>query len=285
VKYCQEKPLMSMTLSRVRPDTAVPRAISDSKLPGHWLLAKMGKRVLRPGGLELTKRLLADLAISPQDDVVEFAPGLGVTARLTLAHQLKSYTAIERDRDAATIVGRYVNGPHERCVVGTAEETGLSDDVASVVYGEAMLSMQPSPNKSRIVGEAARLLRPGGRYGIHELCLVPDDVDETIRDAIQRDLSGDIHVGVRPLTVREWRELLTAAGFDVVAEHTAPMHLLEPARLIKDEGFLRTLRFAWNVATHAEARRRVLTMRRTFRKYNSHLAAVVLVATKLKDKS
>ena len=28
------------------------------KMPGHWLLARLGKRVLRPGGLELTQRLL-----------------------------------------------------------------------------------------------------------------------------------------------------------------------------------------------------------------------------------
>lgn len=28
------------------------------KAQGHWLLAKMGKRVLRPGGRELTEKLV-----------------------------------------------------------------------------------------------------------------------------------------------------------------------------------------------------------------------------------
>ncbi|MGD9637221.1 MAG: SAM-dependent methyltransferase, partial [Pirellulales bacterium] len=149
-----------------------------------------------------------------------------------------------------------------------------------VVYGEAMLSMQPPGSKARIVDEAARLLKPGGRYGIHELCLVPDDVDESIRESIQQDLSDEIHVGVRPLTVREWREMLTQAGLEVDFERTAPMHLLEPARLVRDEGLLRTIRFVWNVARHAEARRRVLKMRRVFRKYSRQLAAIALVATK-----
>lgn len=249
-------------------------------MPGHWLLAQMGKRVLRPGGLELTHKLLAELAISATDDVVEFAPGLGVTTRLTLERQPRTYTAIERDRVAAAVVESYMQGPQQRCVLGSAEATGLADSLASVVYGEAMLSMQPPPAKSRIVAEAARLLKPGGRYGIHELCLVPDDVDEWVRGAIQRDLSDEIHVGVRPLTVNEWRELLTSVGLTVVAEQTSPMHLLEPARLVKDEGLLRAVRFVWNVATHAAARRRVLTMRRVFRKYARHLAAISLVATK-----
>lgn len=260
--------------------TAQVDAPPMEKMPGHWLLARMGKRVLRPGGLELTHRLLDDLAVSADDDVVEFAPGLGVTARLTLARRPHSYTAIERDRNAAATVDSYLAGPRQQCVVGTAEETGLPDESASVVYGEAMLSMQPAASKGRIVAEAARLLKPGGRYGIHELCLVPDDVDESIREAIAQELSDGIHVGVRPLTVREWREQLEVAGLTVTNQHTAPMHLLEPARIVKDEGVLRAARFVWNIARHATARTRVLAMRRTFRKYDRHLAAIALVATK-----
>jgi hypothetical protein len=143
-----------------------------------------------------------------------------------------------------------------------------------------MLSMQPASAKARIVGEAARLLRPGGRYGIHELCLVPDDVDESVGEAIRHDLSDEIHVGVRPLTAREWRELLVRSGLKVVAEAKAPMHLLEPVRLVRDEGLFRALRFVFNVATHSAARRRVLTMRKVFRKYAPHLAAIMLVSTK-----
>ena len=41
---------------------------------GHWLLAKMGKRVLRPGGKELTLKLVNELDIGHKDAVVEFAP-------------------------------------------------------------------------------------------------------------------------------------------------------------------------------------------------------------------
>ncbi len=251
------------------------------KMPGHWVLAKMGKRVLRPGGLELTRRLLDDLNIGTGDRVVEFAPGLGVTARLTLARNPASYVAVERDSEAAATVDRYLTPPKQRCVRGTAEETGLPSASASVVYGEAMLSMQQPGAKSRIVAEAARLLEPGGRYGIHELCLTPDDVDVATGDAIRHGLSGEIHVGIRPLTGREWRELMSSAGLTVVAEHTAPMHLLEPARVVSDEGLLRAIRFAWNVAWNGEARRRVLAMRRVFRTYRRNLAAITLVAVKL----
>lgn len=51
-----------MSASRSPNDHGLPGAeLSVRKMPGHWLLARLGKRVLRPrpGGLELTRRLLS----------------------------------------------------------------------------------------------------------------------------------------------------------------------------------------------------------------------------------
>jgi hypothetical protein len=270
---------MDATITNDQPGAAKAHDTSDSKRPGHWLLAKMGKRVLRPGGLELTNQLLAALDIQSTDHVVEFAPGLGVTARLVLQRNPVHYTAVERDSAAADTVRKYLPARHA-CILGSAEETELPPGCASVVFGEAMLSMQPATTKRRIVQEAVRLLRPDGRYGIHELCLVPDDADEKLRATIQQELSREIHVGVRPLTHLEWCELLAAEGLQVDAVATAPMHLLEPRRLLQDEGLFGAMQFAWNVARNPLARQRVLGMRRMFRKYRDHLAAIALVGRK-----
>ncbi|HOX56333.1 MAG TPA: methyltransferase domain-containing protein [Candidatus Paceibacterota bacterium] len=249
-------------------------------MPGHWLLAQMGKRVLRPGGLELTRVMLERLNIQPRDAVVEFAPGLGVTAKMTLTRQPASYIAVERDEAAAAEVQAYLTGPRQRCQSGSAEQTGLPDHSATVVYGEAMLTMQGPEQKRRIVGEAFRLLKPGGRYGIHELSLTPDDLPQAVQEDISREMSRNIHVGARPLSAREWRELLRGAGFKIESEATAPMHLLEPRRMVQDEGWWRALRFVFNTMRAAEARRRVLSMRRMFRKHRRHLAAICFIVLK-----
>lgn len=58
------------------------------------------------------------------------------------------------------------------------------------------------------------------------------------------------------------------------------MHLLEPRRLIADEGFGRTLLFAIRVLLNGEARQRVLTMRRVFRKHGQWLRAIAIVGQK-----
>jgi len=252
--------------------------IDPVRMPGHWLLARLGKRVLRPGGLALTRFLLDSLAVRSSDDVVEFAPGLGVTTRLLLANSPASYTAVERDKVAAGRLGRLLRPPDQRCLLGTAEATGLPSDCASVVIGEAMLTMQREEQKQRIVAEAHRLLRDGGRYGIHELCLVPDSLAEQVKDEIRRELTQTIHVGARPLTPSEWKELLARAGFEVTAEAVSPMRLLDPVQFVRDEGTRGTARFLVNFARDREARQRVLAMHRLFRRHRERLGAIALTA-------
>jgi SAM-dependent methyltransferase len=250
------------------------------RVPGHWLLARMGKRVLRPGGRELTEKLVASLSITPQDDVVEFAPGLGFTAGLVLKRGPRSYTGLERDQSAAALARRVVDGPSRQIVVGDAAQSSLESGSASVVYGEAMLTMQSADQKTKIVQEAVRLLKPGGRYGIHELCLRPDDLAEATKQEVQRELAQAIRVNARPLSAEEWRGLLEQAGLRVESVFTNPMHLLRPARVIADEGILRTLCIAFNILRTPKARRRVLQMRAVFNRYRDNLCAVAMVAVK-----
>ena len=252
-----------------------------SRMPGHWLLARLGKRVLRSGGLELTRALLDGLAIGPADEVVEFAPGLGVTARMILQRGPRCYTGVERDQKAMQWTARQL--PLSRdgsVVVGRADQTSLPSASASVVIGEAMLSMNTAEHKRVIATEAFRLLRSGGRYGIHELAVIPDDMPAARKQEINQTLSSVIRVGARPLPAREWRALLESAGFRIVTIAYAPMHLLRPVRLILDEGIVGALRLATNLILDGAARRRVLAMWQVFERYRRNLSAICIVAHK-----
>ncbi|MGV9795658.1 SAM-dependent methyltransferase [Gordonia sp. NPDC003422] len=212
-------------------------------MPGHWLLARLGKLVLRPGGRELTEQLLDDAELSDAD-VLEIAPGLGKTARSII------------DRNPKTYVG------------------------VVVAIGEAMLTMQSDRAKADIVAEAFRVLRPGGRYAIHELALHPDTLPDEAKTEIRKQLARSIKVNARPLTEQEWRKLLTDAGFEIAKVGFAKMALLQPRRVLADEGPLRTLKFVGNVLRDKDARSRVLGMRATFTKYRDQLAAIEVIAVK-----
>lgn len=250
----------------------------DEDMPGHWLLARMGKRVLRPGGLELTSKMLSDAALTGAD-VVELAPGLGKTAADILAAGPKSYIGVENDPDAVALTAKVV-GDKGRLVEADAGATGLDTESSDVVVGEAMLTMQTDRGKDAIIGEAFRVLRPGGRYAIHELALEPDSLTDEQKTEIRKALAKSIKVNARPLTEVEWRERLTAAGFEVEKVDYAKMALLEPRRMIDDEGALRTLTIVGNILRNGDARRRILSMRSVFRKYRHELAAIEIIARK-----
>jgi len=268
---------------RTPVETMPGEGLDVSKMPGHWVLARLGKRVLRPGGLELTRWLVETLDIGSTDRVVEFAPGMGRTAQMVLARQPHAYTAVERDADAARIVQRWLTTEQtdRQVITGQAQDTGLPDASASVVYGEAMLTMQPDTRRRQIIAEAFRLLQPGGRYGIHELALDqidPDNAEQT--QAIRKQITSAIHHQAYPMRVDDWATMLEDAGFRVEQRRTVPMALLEPARLIRDEGWVGAMRFAGRLLTRRPERRRVLQMKRTFRSLRPHLAAVGLIASK-----
>lgn len=250
------------------------------KAQGHWILAKMGKKVLRPGGKELTQKLIDGLNISSKSEVVEFAPGLGYTASIVAEKSPKTYTGVELDENAAELLQKKLNAPNQKIVTGSAADSGLNQDSADVVYGEAMLTMQADHRKSEIIKEAYRLLKPGGLYGIHELSL-ENSTDENSKAEIQRELALTIKVNARPLTEHEWKSLLENEGFKIRKVMTNPMSLLEPKRVIDDEGLLRAVKIWMNILTHPDARKRIMNMRKIFHKYREQLGAIAIVAEKI----
>lgn len=250
------------------------------RMQGHWLLARAGKRVLRPGGLDLTRRMLDALDLSEHDRVIEFAPGLGITARMVLRRNPLEYRAVERDAAAANRLRTQLPRNRVQVVRAEAEDSGLPRASATVVYGEAMLSMQTAEQKARIVSEAVRLLAPGGRYGIHELCIRPEGISERMRREIAAAMSKEIHVGVQPLCCGEWATLLEQHGLKLIWTGETAMDLLEPRCVLRDEGLVGCLRIAFNILRDPTIRRRIAAMRRIFQRYRNYLGAISLVGVR-----
>lgn len=237
--------------------------------------------MLRPGGLLLTQKLLENLNINRNDDVVEFAPGLGFTAAIALSKNPKTYTGIERDVASAKRLKKKF--PNKNCsfVVANVSNCSLVNNVATKVYGEAMLTMHADHRKAEIIKEAHRILKPNGLYGIHELVLSTNKLSETESAAIKKELAQVSHVNARPLSVLEWESVLETNGFKVISVETSEMLLLEPKRMLADEGFLNLLYIGLNLITHPKAMKRVLLLKTTFKKYRKNLNAVAIIAQKL----
>lgn len=117
-----------------------------------------------------------------------------------------------------------------------------------------------------------RILRPGGRALTAKLL-------EQAKPA-RKELSRVIKVGARPLTLEGWTELLAAHGLKAEWHDRAPLHLLEPRRIVSDEGLWGALRF-WNNARRLPgARDRLKAMRQGFQLQGKLMGGIVILARK-----
>lgn len=247
---------------------------------GHWVMAKAGKRVLRPGGRELTVRMIDRLNIGSSDDVVELAPGLGITAALVWKKRPNSWTGVELDRTAASRLEARRTQANLRVVRSNAANTTLPDESADTVYCEAMLTMQSKKQQLAIMKEAFRILKPGGLFAIHEIALEPASISDDQVATIHCELRDSLQINARPLRLPEWVALFQEAGFTVGDTQTGRMVLLEPGRLLADEGLFRVLRIAFNLLTQRRLARRMRSMRAVFTKYESHMRAIAMILKK-----
>jgi SAM-dependent methyltransferase len=91
-------------------------------------------------------------------------------------------------------------------LLGRIEDLPLPDAQVDVVISNCVINL--SADTARVLAEAHRVLRPGGRLGISDL-IADEDLDATqLEAAAQR--TG---CGVGTLTASGYRELLEAAGF------------------------------------------------------------------------
>lgn len=92
---------------------------------------------------------------------------------------------------------------------GTIEEVPLPDDSVDVIISNCVINL--SGDKPRVFAEAARVLRPGGRFAVTDVVAGPDMDDETRNDLAQ--WTGCI---AGALTAEEFKGELEGAGFEAV---------------------------------------------------------------------
>ena len=101
---------------------------------------------------------------------------------------------------------------------GYIEDIPLADETVDVVISNCVINL--SADKPAVIREAARVLRPGGRFAVSDVIADPD-----MDAATRADMAAWTGCIAGALTEREFAEALAAAGFqDVEIRSTHRVH-------------------------------------------------------------
>ncbi len=178
-----------------------------------------GLEILHPGGPEVTRELAALAAIAPGTSVLDVAAGTGATARL-LAMEFGarittvdvSPSMIERQRRELSF-----RRPAVEIVQADAHELPFRDGCFDAAISECAVCHF---DQRRSIGEMARVVRPGGRVGIHDLCWKENAPDALKRRLIEIEREA-------PGTIGDWIGVFESTGLSEV-------RAFERSRLIAD---------------------------------------------------
>ena len=243
---------------------------------GHQVMAAAGKKILRPGGKAATEQLFQWAEFKPGETVLELAASFGYSAIALAKRYGVRVVGVEKDPESVARARANIRavGLEEQIQVVEGDIFHLEQTPGRFDYvlAEAILTMQSLPAKVKILHGVHDRLKPGGKFLSHEL------LASNREEEIHRALAATLRANSTPLSETNWIDTCEGTGLHVLHHQTGAMGLLNPARIIQDEGFRDAIKFFWNVLTQAQVRNRLLAIRRIFKQYKQELGYIVLCA-------
>jgi SAM-dependent methyltransferase len=164
---------------------------------------------------------LAVADIRPGETVLDLGSGGGLDVLLSARRTGPAGVAYGLDASPDMLALAEANAAqahatNARFLYGRIEDIPLPDEHVDVIISNCVVNL--SADKARVLTEAFRVLRPGGRIGISDV-IADEGADET------RRIGNEQQVGCAAgtLTLGEYRDLLRAAGFtEITITATTP---------------------------------------------------------------
>lgn len=188
-----------------------PKSATASDRPSLEALVERGMlklESLHPGGLSLTRELADLCRIGPGAALLDVACGTGESACFVAATYRAHVEGIDTSepmirRAKAKAEARALDASFE---VAAATDLPFADATFDAAICECTLCLLDIP---RVLDEMVRVVRPGGRVGMHDLCWQPN-----APAALQRALAEA--ESEFPETLEGWRRQFERTGLDDV---------------------------------------------------------------------
>ena len=157
---------------------------------------------------------LAVADIRPGETVLDLGSGGGLDVLLSARRTGPDGIAYGLDASPDMLALARANAgqagaPNARFLQGHIEDIPLPADHVDVVISNCVINL--SADKPRVIADAFRVLRPGGRLGVSDV--IADDQTETARRAEAEQRVGCL---AGALTRSEYHDILAAAGFTTI---------------------------------------------------------------------
>lgn len=169
-------------------------------------------------------------ALSPGDVVLDLGSGGGIDVLLSarrVAPDGKAYGLDMTDEmlELAWENQREAGVENAEFLKGEIEDVPLPDDHVDVVISNCVINL--STEKEKAIGEAFRVLKPGGRFAVSDVVFLGEKakLPAEVRDSVER-WSGCISGA---LEKTEYEALLKAAGFEEVSVEVT--HACQPEQV------------------------------------------------------
>jgi arsenite methyltransferase len=162
-----------------------------------------------------------DLGSGAGADVLISARRVGPTGRAIGLDMTDEMLALARRNAAEAGAGNV------EFVKGHIEDIPLHDATVDVVISNCVINL--SADKPRVIREAARVLKPGGRFAVSDVIADPD-----MDDATRADMQQWTGCVAGALTEQDFTEVLTAAGLtDIEIRPTHRVHEHAAAAIVR----------------------------------------------------
>jgi len=224
----------------------------------------VGLSVLHPGGFDSTKRLLAKCKIDKSKRVLDIACGKGTTSILVAKKFGCKVAGIDNCPDLikeAKELAKRNNVEHlVDFQVADATELPFNNNEFDITIAQAMLVL--IDNKDSVIKESLRVLKPNGLASWIELTWQKNPTKDFMRQ-VSDEICAYCMLNVK--TAEDWNKLFLDSGAQQLDTEIYPMHFSGFLGMIRDEGFVNSIRVFRKYLIDKKIRTRMMTMNKFFK--------------------
>ncbi len=239
----------------------------------------VGRNVLHPGGNKATDALFEMLHLDQRKTVLDAACGKGLTSVAMAKRYGCKVVGVDISEKSIDKAGSFARkaGVDDLVAfkVANAKKLPFSDNQFDATVAQAMLILVD--DKTKVVREINRVLKPGGRSGWIELSWRKKPTKEFIERA-SKEICAACVSRVEPF--EDWEKLFKNGGVKNLRTEKRDLPSRGIRGLFEDEGPANGMAIMFRMATRPAVRRRMRGLNVFFKAYREYLGYGIYLGTK-----